>query len=867
MNSHRMTGFAAATVAAVFLGLAALPLASSAAAQEAPPRYIEVDPITAEETGAEPWDIAAAMSEAQSQFKLFGFGDRAWTSLRMVGDNVIWETNTGPGDDYGGPIFNLFSPINQYNTVAGTRFQTFGIPLMWGAPRSEWVRYLAEGVGSLQNVQGDPPGWTVLWNGDVFGRPKDLDAADGLVGTLLSGVTSTTDGSCLDHSAAPGGAAMNPGFQLLPGSDCPPTWSFGGTQWVGDRPVSRRSWIRAFNQRGTDFRWNRWEIPSGWKNPSRFLGDNVATYGHFNDYNSAVLPRFGNVVPGGIGDPTREGYPLGLDVRFDAFSFSFPELGNAKFWAGIIVNNSSQLYGVPHDYDSLYIGLGPWPGRSQDGDNYMIPELGAWVSSESNDRFSPECAAVDPIPLIGNTCGGFTRPFNAFEEGAHGIVVLKSPIGDLRNKLFTEPTSPFYLPSHPLAGDTITYNHAINWNFGQWGQVWNQGSDRRRFGVLSSTADNVLDETACLNFFSNVTRWRTFRSNDWPTVARQCDFGGWVPGSWSYVSGRPLGAGMGPDTLFLAGCGPFNNGGCPVAWADSTWQGWSANTAGNLSQLHIGPFRLPAEDTTELIIALYSARDSASFEELTRSIYEFYLALFPVEIEVAIDIKPGSDPNSINPNSKGKIPVAVLSDEEFDAPERLDKSSLRFGPTGDEESLSHCNPSSEDVNGDGRLDQVCHFWTEQAGFAPGDTEGVLTGETVDGEAVIGVDAVSIVPPVATSQVAADETPLSFSLSAIYPNPLVVGSGEPTPGQLAAGGVRFQVTIPETPDPRPVRVTVFDLKGRKVAVVLDQVLPAGRHTLSWDGANDRRELVGTGIYYVVMEGGGQVLKKALTVVRR
>jgi len=36
-------------------------------------------------------------------------------------------------------------------------------------------------------------------------------------------------------------------------------------------------------------------------------------------------------------------------------------------------------------------------------------------------------------------------------------------------------------------------------------------------------------------------------------------------------------------------------------------------------------------------------------------------------IEVEIDIKPGSDPNSINPNSNGVIPVAILGSAIFDA--------------------------------------------------------------------------------------------------------------------------------------------------------------------------------------------------------
>ena len=48
---------------------------------------------------------------------------------------------------------------------------------------------------------------------------------------------------------------------------------------------------------------------------------------------------------------------------------------------------------------------------------------------------------------------------------------------------------------------------------------------------------------------------------------------------------------------------------------------------------------------------------------------------------VAIDIKPGSFPNSINIKSKGVIPVAVLSTTDFDASSVL-AGSAGFGPAG-----------------------------------------------------------------------------------------------------------------------------------------------------------------------------------------
>lgn len=111
---------------------------------------------------------------------------------------------------------------------------------------------------------------------------------------------------------------------------------------------------------------------------------------------------------------------------------------------------------------------------------------------------------------------------------------------------------------------------------------------------------------------------------------------------------------------------------------------------------------------------------------------------------VGIDIKPGSFPNSINPKSRGTIPVAILSTPDFDAPEEVDKTSLAFGRTGDEDSLAFCTKSAEDVNSDGLLDQVCHFNTQDTAFQMGDTEGILRGMTVDGRPIEGRDSVRII---------------------------------------------------------------------------------------------------------------------------
>jgi len=113
----------------------------------------------------------------------------------------------------------------------------------------------------------------------------------------------------------------------------------------------------------------------------------------------------------------------------------------------------------------------------------------------------------------------------------------------------------------------------------------------------------------------------------------------------------------------------------------------------------------------------------------------------PVAITVTIDIKPGSFPNSINPRNKGKIPVAILTTNTFDAT-TVDTSTVFFGATGAEAPPVHA--ALEDVDGDGDMDMILHFNTQESGIVCGDTSASLTGETLDGETIRGSDSVSTV---------------------------------------------------------------------------------------------------------------------------
>ena len=104
---------------------------------------------------------------------------------------------------------------------------------------------------------------------------------------------------------------------------------------------------------------------------------------------------------------------------------------------------------------------------------------------------------------------------------------------------------------------------------------------------------------------------------------------------------------------------------------------------------------------------------------------------------VGIDVDPGSTRNKVD---KRSVPIAILAAPTFDPAAHVQRSSLRFGPTGTEVQAIACG--AEDANGDGRIDLVCTFNGKLAGFPRGQSVGALSGETLEGTAFSGTDSVS-----------------------------------------------------------------------------------------------------------------------------
>jgi hypothetical protein len=117
-------------------------------------------------------------------------------------------------------------------------------------------------------------------------------------------------------------------------------------------------------------------------------------------------------------------------------------------------------------------------------------------------------------------------------------------------------------------------------------------------------------------------------------------------------------------------------------------------------------------------------------------------------LAVSVDIKPDGLPNSINPHSRGVLPVAILGSDTFDVT-TIDVTTLSFGP--DAVSTAHnltdtftYNDHLRDVNLDGYMDLVSHYMTRATGIACGDESATMTGATLSGQAILGSDSLRTV---------------------------------------------------------------------------------------------------------------------------
>jgi hypothetical protein len=107
-------------------------------------------------------------------------------------------------------------------------------------------------------------------------------------------------------------------------------------------------------------------------------------------------------------------------------------------------------------------------------------------------------------------------------------------------------------------------------------------------------------------------------------------------------------------------------------------------------------------------------------------------------IRVTIDVKPGDEPTTIEPDREGMMPVAILSTAQFDA-STVDPRTIRVGPTGTE--AEPFRSMTDDVNRDGRTDMMALIRVQDLRVKCGDKLIRLSAKTKAGVDVEGSEAV------------------------------------------------------------------------------------------------------------------------------
>ena len=108
---------------------------------------------------------------------------------------------------------------------------------------------------------------------------------------------------------------------------------------------------------------------------------------------------------------------------------------------------------------------------------------------------------------------------------------------------------------------------------------------------------------------------------------------------------------------------------------------------------------------------------------------------------VAMDIKPGDVPNTLNPRSHGVVPIGILTTEGFDATS-IDVTSLRFGATGKEAAALRA--VFDDVDADGDTDLLVFFRSQDTDIDCETRFTYISGVTMTGVSIAGVDSVATV---------------------------------------------------------------------------------------------------------------------------
>ena len=355
------------------------------------------------------------------------------------------------------------------------------------------------------------------------------------------------------------------------------------------------------------------------------------------------------------------------------------------------------------------------------GDDLQWSELGGFIQNGSripavvcdipdNELLAGESYTADPCANVAPTAdaGG---PYSV-DEGASIVLngtESSDPDGDLLTYLWEPESAPpaWSLDDHALAQPTFEANDNMVVDLTL--NVYDQVEALTDNAGTTVTVDNV-SPTVDLGDDQAITS-----SDDFNLVGAFTD-PGVVDAPWSFT----------------------------IAWGDGTAESEGATNTQDAPITDSHQYCVAGVYTVSLSVA--DKDDGVGMDDLELTV-EF--------LSVGVDIKPGGNNNPVNLKSKGVIPIAILSNVDFDAT-AIDLASLGIGDGTDPDTPVATRPNGtyqaneKDVDGDGLIDLVVHVRVDEL-VANGDLTAATTSLGVRGflgdgcTNFFGEDAVTVVP--------------------------------------------------------------------------------------------------------------------------
>ncbi|MBX7043345.1 MAG: T9SS type A sorting domain-containing protein [Ignavibacteria bacterium] len=246
---------------------------------------------------------------------------------------------------------------------------------------------------------------------------------------------------------------------------------------------------------------------------------------------------------------------------------------------------------------------------------------------------------------------------------------------------------------------------------------------------------------------------------------------------------------------------------------------------------------------------LIHARKTITFDRNTMKASVTFSRLFLTEAYISIKSK-----NSIETFSKEPV---VLEHTELNSYDFTTGKSQAYGSNMLEYDFGGPKIATlyvGDVNADGIVDGTDYGLVENdaLNYATGDLPTDLTGdEFVDGTDMLIVEQNSndyiqaMIPPGSVAKPVLQTGKKTFELMQNYPNPF-------NPSTVISFGLK---------DASSVKLSVFDMSGRELAVLVNQNLMPGNHSFKWDASN-----LASGTYFYRLDVDGEQLVKQMQLVK-